>query len=210
MSKKGMRFNMGKKSTIVLLTIISIAIIILAVVIVYNITKVKNNEQADISGSINIEEFASNTIDENAIGNYIVTTNADEEKVTPNTKITFYKKYTDCGHTIKEKSTAEASIVNLTEEELRKVYKDWDVIYFSKDLIEVYKEMPGQCGEHYLVKENEGIISVYKVTNNGETILMENTEIEIGYLPDIDRMNLKNGVKIIGKEELNSYLENFE
>lgn len=200
---------MREKKTMIFLAIV-ILIIVSAIVIIYNMSKVKNINKADITEKNEIEEADYNEIDENLIGNYIVTTNSDEEKISPNAKIVFYKKYTDCNHTIKEKNEIESTLVNLNEDEIRRVYKDWDIISFSKDLVELYKEVPGQCEQHYIVKENDGKIAVYKITTEGENIKMKDTDIEIEYLPEIDKEELKTGVKIDGDEELNSYLENFE
>lgn len=200
---------MSEKKTIIFLAIV-ILIIVSAIVIIYNMSKEENMNRADITEKNDIEEANYNEIDENLIGNYIVTTNSDEEKISPNAKIVFYKKYTGCNHTIKEKNVIESTLVNLNEDEIRRVYKDWDIISFSKDLVELYKEVPGQCEQHYIVKENDGKIAVYKITTEGENIKMKDTDISIEYLPEIDKEELKTGVKIDGDEELNLYLENFE
>lgn len=201
---------MENKKTVIFLVITAVIIVFLTIIILYNLTRIRNNDRAKLMNIENIEEAILNSAGENEIGNYIVTTNATEEKISPKATIIFHQYYKGCGHTVERKEIIEDAMVNLSREELEDLYKNWDLISFSKDKIELFQEFPGQCGEHYIVKEHEGNILIYKIGSEGDKILMENTEIETQYLPDIDKENLKNGVEIIGKGALNSYLENFE
>ncbi len=201
---------MKNKGLAILLTIIVAVIIFFSIMILYNQERIRNDNRAQYMEKVENKEDITNLIDENEIGNYIVTTNSNEEKISPNATIVFIQYYKDCGHTIKHKEKIENTMVNLSKDELKDIYKDWKLTSFDKDKIELCKEFAGQCDEHYILKENEGHISIYKVGSEGDNILMENTEIETQYLPDLDKENLKNGIEIIGKEKLNSYLENFE
>lgn len=201
---------MKNKGLAILLTIVVAVIIFFSIMILYNQERIRNDNRAQYMEKVENKEDITNLIDENEIGNYIVTTNSNEEKISPNATIVFIQYYKDCGHTIKHKEKIENTMVNLSKDELKDIYKDWKLTSFDKDKIELCKEFAGQCDEHYILKENEGHISIYKVGSEGDNILMENTEIETQYLPDLDKENLKNGIEIIGKEKLNSYLENFE
>ena len=53
---------------------------------------------------------------------------------------------------------------------------------------------------------------IYKnyIDENGQEKLYETTEIAIDYLTDEDKENIKNGIKVNGKEELNQLIEDFE
>ena len=44
----------------------------------------------------------------------------------------------------------------------------------------------------------------------GNRTLKEEGNISCEYLPETDRINLRNGINIYGTEELNKTLENFE
>ena len=72
------------------------------------------------------------------------------------------------------------------------------------------KEEEGFCNEHYILKEEQGVIAVYKVDKQGEETLYETTGISVEYLTESDKLELKDGIKVYGKEELNSMLENYE
>ena len=66
------------------------------------------------------------------------------------------------------------------------------------------------CSEHYIVKENNGHISIYNIDENNAEHFVKNTEILTKYLPEEDQESLKNGIKIIGKKDLSIFLEDFE
>ena len=70
--------------------------------------------------------------------------------------------------------------------------------------------MIGFCNEHYIVKEDNGFISIYTVNKEGIQKLKEKTEISTMYLPEQDLENLKVGISIVGKMNLYSFLEDYE
>ena len=64
--------------------------------------------------------------------------------------------------------------------------------------------------EIYIIKDKDGYIAVYIIDENGKEILRNTTKIVTRYLPDIDKMKLKEGIKVNSKEELNKTLEDYE
>ena len=73
-----------------------------------------------------------------------------------------------------------------------------------------YKEYSGECGEHYMLREKNGKIAIYKINEKQEEEIYENTEISVEYLAEADKVNIKNGIRVNGKEELNQLIEDFE
>ncbi len=149
-------------------------------------------------------------IAENNIENQTISTENQEEKISPNAKITttiFYKK---CGHEIIEEKEVDKELVNLTKKELEKTYEDYEIENFSELQISLYKEENGFCDEHYYIGENDGSICIYKLNKEGEEELYESTNILIEYLPEEEKKEIESKKEIIGKEELYSILENFE
>lgn len=197
------------KHKIGLIMAIITVIIAITTVIIYNLKSSKVESKQEMLGNIKKEESINKTY-ENEVENTIYTSTNAEEKISPNALIIFEKYYKDCKHTIIKRENVESSMVNMTKEKFEKLYSDWKIVKFSNNEIELYKEFEGECGEHYLVKEKDGFISIYKIGSNGDEILLKDTEISTQYLPDIDVKKLKEGVKLTGKEELNSYIENFE
>ena len=60
------------------------------------------------------------------------------------------------------------------------------------------------------MKDENGKVVIYRILENGNEALYENTEISTEYLPDVDKINMKTGIRANGKEELNQVLEDFE
>lgn len=139
-----------------------------------------------------------------------IQTTTEEEKISPNATLILKKHYQECGHTIKEYAEIPEDFVNLTEEQLQKEYPEWKIESFGRQEIILIKEEEGVCNEHYLLKERDGVIVVYKLNKKGEKTLIEITGISTQYLTENDKMKIKDGIKVYGKEELNSTLEDYE
>lgn len=136
--------------------------------------------------------------------------NSNEKVVQPETKIIFKNYYKSCGHIETIEETASDKIVNMNEKELEKEYSDYEIKDFAKKEINLYKEIDGLCDKHYLLIEEEAYVSVYKLQNNGDRVLVAKTNISSEYLTDVDNVQLKQGIHVYGVEELNRALEDFE
>lgn len=134
----------------------------------------------------------------------------EEEKVSPNCSIIKKTYYTKCGHTVSNYLELPKDIVNFTKEQVANKYQDYNIEEFSSNKIVLYKQIDDNCGEHYLVKDNEGKVTVYKVLEDGSQSLVEETDIYTEYLTDEDRENMKEGISVNGKQELNQLIEDFE
>lgn len=136
--------------------------------------------------------------------------NSTEEKISPNTRMILNKIYSLCGHTKSEEVELPQELVNMTKEQLAEEYKDWNIDGFSESEIVLSKKFDGQCGEHYVLKDNDGIIAIYKINEDGKEELVDETEISTDYLTDTDLIEIKKGIKVVGLEELNKLLEDYE
>lgn len=134
----------------------------------------------------------------------------DEVKTTPNTEIVFEVYYNKCGHTSVKKVFVDKEDVNKNEEQIAEKYKDWKIRSFSKDMIELYKEEDKMCDNHYIVKDNEGKISIYRIDENDNETLIEDTEISTKYLPQEDLELLKKGIRANNNNKLQEILSDYE
>ena len=192
---------MNKKFIIALILIIITSIVTTFAIIIYNLKSVQNIGSANET----IENFQTTS------PYTTVPTSYDEVKLSPNAILTFLKHYDGCGHTLKEKENISAEMANITRNEFSKLYSDWKIKNFSNTDVELYKDFSGNCGEHFVVKSSsDGFVEIYRIKDNGTYELNETTEIAITYLSNDDRKELENGVILYGKENLNSYIENFE
>lgn len=186
------------KKYVIIVVVIGIILGFLTGLYLYKINQIKDNKQGLINQNENnvIEKIA----DENT--NNLVITNNEEEKVSPNCVLVLKVYYNKCEHLIQNKKNIEEAEVNMTEQELRERFSDWEVQRFTPTEIVLYKEIDGFCDEHYLLKEKDGYIAVYKLDEKDEPALIETTDISTEYLTEQDLEEIKNGIKIFSKSEL--------
>lgn len=180
------------------------AIIILGVIVGIFISKnITKEEQKIETKLVSTEQNLQNSIE-------IISTSYAEVKASPNCLFEFKTYYKGCKHTTTKRENIPEELVNKTEIEMQDKYKDYKIENFTANNIVFYQEKEGICNEHYVLKENNGYIAIYKVDNEGKETLKETTQIVTTYLPEADRQSLKNGIQIIGKENLSLTLEDYE
>lgn len=193
-----------------IMTIIAIIVIIGAIIIGVQIYK-PNKEQEDIITKVSEEKIEDDCTDEyQEIQEEMLQANFTEEKISPNCFITMKKTYNKCGHTTSEYIAIPKELVNKTKEDLEEKYIGWTIDKFSDTQIVISKEEEGECGEHYIVKDKEGKVVIYKLLEDGTENEYEVTDISTEYITDTDKINMKNGIKVNGKQELNQLIEDFE
>lgn len=133
-----------------------------------------------------------------------------EEKISPNCSMTLKRTYSTCGHTNKEYIDISESLINKKEEDLKVVFPDWKIEKYSNNEIILSKNLEGECGEHFLVKEKDGKVVINHIDESGEELEYQTTQISTEYLTETDQITIQNGIRINGKEKLNEFIENFE
>ena len=198
-----------KKTWIISLIIIVIMIGIVTGIIIYNTKQKDKNDNNMIENEIN---KISEKVTDDCINEYIdeIETNSNEEKISPNCLLILKRYYDECQHTINEYVDIPQDLVNGTEYDLKKEYPYWEIEKFSSTEIVLYKEFNSICGKHFILKEDNGKITVYKINENSEEEVYEKTEISLEYLSETDKIKIKDGIKVNGIEELNQLLEDFE
>lgn len=151
---------------------------------------------------------------ENAIQeaeNILQRTSSTEDKINPNTKLIEKIYYNDCNHIIQQEREITEDLVNKTKEELQIEYIGWEIQKFTNTEAVVYKEIYDFCNEHYLIKDKDGYIYVYKLDKQGkEKELIEKTDIQTKYLEETDLKELKKGITVYSKKDVNKKIEDFE
>ena len=141
--------------------------------------------------------------------NSIQKTSSSTEKISPNCSITFKRYYSDCGHTIEEYVSVPTELVNKTEEDLQQKYEGWSIEEFSRNQIVLYREFDSECGEHYVLRDKDGKVTVYLKDGDSEEVV-EETDIATEFLTETDKIELQNGIEVNGRAELNKVIEDFE
>lgn len=140
----------------------------------------------------------------------LIKTNSQEEKASPNCILTLKVYYNNCGHLIEKKEKIKETEVNLTEQELKNKFQEWEIQKFTATEIVLYKEINEFCNQHFLLKEEDGYIAIYKLNKDNSTEFFRMTEISTEYLAAEDLKQIKNGIKVYTEKELNKTLEDFE
>ncbi len=190
-----------------------IAIIAILSAIFTSIAIFKSNHEEEIAKEVT--EVAEENILDDCTDEYegmkeTLKTNSEQEKTSPNSAFitkTYYKK---CGHTASKYSNIAEDDVNLTREDIQKKYPDYKIESFSGNEIVLYQEKDGECGEHYLVKDKDGQVTIYEILEDKSQKEIDVTGISTEYLPETDKINMKNGIAVNGKQNLNQLLEDFE
>ena len=139
-----------------------------------------------------------------------IETAMNEEKISPNAICIFKTYYNDCKHTEIRNLEVPKELVNKGKQDMEDYYNKWEVKGFSNNEIVLYREINGFCDEHYKLKVKEGNISVYHLDENGVEKWEKDTDINAEFLPEEDRNKVEDGLEIIGRENLNKVLEDFE
>ena len=196
------------KIIIILLSIIVIIASIITAVVIYN---GEDEEQAKVSIK-NIEENTTNTLNNsiNSDNQNVIETNVKEVRISPNAFITFKETYEGCGHTKVDFVEVPEDFVNLSKEELKDKYSDWNIEKFTDTDIIISKDFEGSCDEHFIVKDVDGIVTAFKIKEDGTEEEYEITDIATEYLTDTDKIEMKNGIRVNGKQNLNQLIEDYE
>lgn len=198
-----------KKYTIIVIITIGIILGFLTGIYLYRINKINNEQKEYVAEEIEDVNTVIGELNDEEIEN-LITTNNDEKKTSPNCVITLRVYHEACGHLIESKQNIEETEVNMTEEELKQRFSDWEVQRFTPTEIILYKEVDEFCNEHYLLKEEDRYIVIYKLDENGNAEFFNTTEISTEYLAEEDLEQIRNGIKVYTDKELNKTLEDFE
>ena len=198
-----------KKYTIVAIIIIGIILGFLTGLYLYKINQIDYSKKEIIAETIEDDCITIAELSGKELAN-LVETSKTEEKTSPNCIITLKVYYEVCEHLIETRKNIEEAEVNITEEELKEKLKSWEVQKFTSNEIVLYKEVNEFCNEHFLLKENDGYIAIYKLDKNNNAKFLQTTEISTDYLAEEDLEKIRNGIKVYTEKELNKTLEDFE
>lgn len=117
----------------------------------------------------------------------------------------------------KEEEIDNTNNIVKNETEISKIYVKDDCLNewedYSKTIQNEIKETSQSLNDenrHYILREKEGLINVYYINENKEEILYRVTDISTKYLGEDDIKELKDGIEVVGVQQLNQLLEDFE
>lgn len=203
----------------IIIVILALMIIILGILVAVTINNKRKNDliEENIIEN-NIDELSEKVTDEctdeweylEKQAKLELEANSLEEKISPNGSMTLKKYYKQCEHIINEYIDIPQELVNKTKGDLQESYENWEIEEFSSNNIILYREFDSSCGQHYILRNDNGKITIYLINENNEEEVFERTEISIDYLTESDKAQIENGIMVNGKEELYQIIEDFE
>ncbi len=191
-----------KKGIVFIISIIVIFVAMFIGIWVYN--KGIENEKKTEENTNKNEETVNNMSD------IKVNTRNEEIKLSPNCSLLFKTKYKKCNHTSNKYINIPKELVNKTKKELEEKYPEWKIEVFKNNKVELLKTEEGQCEDHYVLKDINGKIIIFKINEKGEETEYQKTDISTEYITETDKVTMKNGLKVYGKENLSQLIEDFE
>ncbi len=194
-----------------IITIISIFVVIGAIFTAIIIFNPKQEDMPIIEEKIAEEEILDDCTDEyEVMQEETAKANSEEVKTSPNCSLTIKTYYKKCGHTTSEYKNLPQELVNLTKEQIQEKYPDYTIENFENNQVALYQEKDSECNEHYIVKDKEGMLTIYQLLEDGNQKEIETTGVSIEFLPEADKANVKDGIRVNGKQNLNQLIEDFE
>ena len=205
-----------KKSWIIILAIAVIIIGIISGIAISQKNKKEIEEKNIIKNEINeVSEIVTDECTEE--WEYLqeqarleLEANSSEEKISPNCLLILKRYYSECEHTINEYISIPLSLVNKGQKDLEEEYKNWNIEKYSSTEIVLDREFESTCGQHFVLRNDEGKITVFLINENQEETVYLKTEIAVDYLTETDKIEIEKGIRVNGTEELNQIIEDFE
>ncbi len=174
-----------------------------------NIMSKVNNEQNKIN-SYQVPENLIKPQDHQDIPNKEITNIPNIDLITPNTVLEFEVNFELCGHSkIKKSASASDDEINLSEEQMRVKYQDWQIVNFEPEKVVLRKTVNAYCPDHFIIGVKGEGIAVYKYNIDGQKVLLDETDIQISTLTPEDQEIVKGGIVADTEDELQGVLEGF-
>ena len=125
----------------------------------------------------------------------------------------FYKRVTKKEDIVRLNETTQNVLEISSQEEAvtDECLDEWDDYneYMSQRIEEASNNVT-EKDTHYLLKDVYGYIEVYYLDENNKEYLYKKTDISTDYLTEEDKDDLQVGIEVVGIEELNKMVEDFE
>ena len=200
----------------IIIILLSLGIIIFAIYAGNKIYEMqKNNETEPIKTTDLAETIEDDCTEEwkeiETLNQKDIQANSQENvRISPNCSIIYEIKYEKCGHVTKQYKNVTNDLVNKNEREINELYPEWTVKEFESNNVVLQKKADGECGEHYILRDVDGKIVVNLLDENEQEKEYQKTDISTEYLTDTDKIEIKNGLKVYGKENLSQIIEDYE
>ncbi|MDD4843653.1 MAG: hypothetical protein PHU31_04905 [Anaerotignum sp.] len=124
-------------------------------------------------------------------------------------KIIYQYYYTKDAMTKEVEEPVPDFLEGLSREQMQSIYNGWQIVYFSPEKVILRCSVEGKSSEVYLLKEYEGYLAVFMEDIHKKMRLKELTQVPISVLPEPERQELREGIYVLGEENLVRLLSDF-
>ena len=157
-----------------------------------------------------MQKFSS-SINQNIIkeDDSITVTKEMTARITPSTKMIYEYYYTEDDVTQTLEDVPPYFLLDMTLEDMKKVYTDWQIISFSSKEVIMRKTLEAKSDEQYIIGEKNGYVAVFNKEPQHGIVLHEITNTPLSALPLEERERLLEGISVTGDENLSKILSDY-
>jgi hypothetical protein len=127
------------------------------------------------------------------------------------TTFIFERTYKSCGHNSISYRSATAEEAGLSKEQIESMYSSWAIKEFSPSIVWLCEEVDGYCPNHYIVKEKDGCIAIYRPLEDGQGFyLVHQTNIDTAFLSADIQERIKEGWVVDSLEQVEQLMESWD
>ena len=125
------------------------------------------------------------------------------------TKMIYQYFYSKDKVTKEHAEIAPAFLQGLHQEELKSIYRDWQVILFSPEKVILRCRIEGMSSETYILGEADGFLAVFYEDAQKGIHLKEKTTLPLSAFSDEESERIRSGVRVFGEENLAKILADY-
>ncbi len=122
--------------------------------------------------------------------------------ILPDTRMVYQYFYTSDRVTKEESEKAPEFLQGLDMQQLESVYNGWQIVLFSPETVILRCSIEGLSSETYILGEEDGFLAVFYEDAQHMIRLKERTDIPLSVLAEEETEKLREGMRVIGEEEL--------
>lgn len=126
----------------------------------------------------------------------------EKKRIHAGTKMVYQYFYTQDAVTKKHIELAPNFLQGLDLEQLQSIYTGWQIMYFSPEQVILRCSIEGQSDEVYVLGEDGGFLVVFYEDERKNLCMKERTELPLSALPEGEARQIREGMRIIGEENL--------
>lgn len=125
------------------------------------------------------------------------------------TEMIYQYFYTNDRVTKEQKETAPVFLQGLDRESLQSIYNGWQMVLFSPEKVILRCRIEGKSSESYILGEDGGYLAVFYEDGQKAIHLQERTDIPLTALPEGEALQIREGLRVTGEENLAKLLADF-